>query len=87
VNERKTTADDRRVSGEPISGQTMDSVMTSDGAMAKVLGAAVIDAWAELPREVQEMLFERAVANGHGDALRHDLALFLHERHPRTAEH
>ena len=56
-------------------------------AMAGVLGAAVIDVWAELPREIQETLFERAVANGQGDALRHDLARFLHERHPRTAEH
>jgi hypothetical protein len=57
--------------------------------MASVLGAAVIDAWGELPREIQETLFERAVANGRrgDDALRHDLALFLHERHPRTAEH
>jgi hypothetical protein len=62
------------------------TTMTSE-AMAGVLGAAVIDAWADLPREVQEVLFERAVANGHGDALRHDLARFLHERHPRTAEH
>jgi hypothetical protein len=84
ANERKTTT---AMSGERLSGQTMGNATTSDDAMAKVLGAAVIDAWAELPREIQEMLFERAVANGHGDALRHDLALFLHERHPRTAEH
>jgi len=56
-------------------------------AMACVLGTAVIESWAELPREIQETLFERAVANGHGDGLRHDLARFLHERHPRTAEH
>jgi len=67
--------------------QAAASKAGSDDTMAGVLGAAVIDAWAELPREIQEMLFERAVANGHGDALRHDLALFLHERHPRTAEH
>jgi hypothetical protein len=50
--------------------------------MAGVLGAAVIEAWGDLPREIQETLFERAVANGHGDTLRHGLARFLHERHP-----
>jgi hypothetical protein len=55
--------------------------------MAVALGAAVIDVWGELPRPVQELLFERAVANGQGDALRQELARFLHERHWRTAEH
>ena len=55
--------------------------------LAGALGAAVIDAWGELPQEIQQSLFERAVANGHGDGLREELAKFLHDRHPRTADH
>jgi hypothetical protein len=54
-----------------------------------VLGEAVVEAWSELPREIQERLFERAVALGHrserDEALRQQLARFLHDRNPRTA--
>jgi len=59
--------------------------------LCEVLGEAVVEAWAELPREIQERLFERAVALGHhgerDEALRQQLARFLHERNPRTAHH
>jgi hypothetical protein len=55
---------------------------------ALALGEAVIGAWGKLPQEVQELLFERAVRAGHHDerdeSLREQLAVFLHERHPRT---
>lgn len=55
-----------------------------------VLGAAVVAAWGTLPRDAQEMLFEAAVATGSPNAddatLREQLALFLHDRHPRTDE-
>ncbi len=54
-----------------------------------VLGEAVVETWSELPREIQERLFERAVALGHrserDEALRQQLARFLHDRNPRTA--
>jgi hypothetical protein len=67
-----------------------------DDQYARVLGAAVIKAWGRLPSDVQQILFEEAVVAGHADAagragaedesLREQLAMFLHERHPRTQE-
>jgi hypothetical protein len=64
--------------------------MADDQArFCEVLGEAVVEAWGELPRAIQERLFERAVALGHrterDEALREQLARFLHEHHQRTA--
>ena len=54
------------------------------------LGAAVIEAWGRLPQDIQHLLFEAAVVAGHRDerdeSLRAQLAVFLHERHPRTQD-
>jgi hypothetical protein len=47
------------------------------------LGFAVVRRWADLPREVQELLFDEATAGD--DSLRQGLATFLHEKHPKTA--
>jgi hypothetical protein len=56
---------------------------------AAALGNAVIATWGELPKDVQQMLFEAAVIAGHhterDESLREQMAVFLHERHPRTA--
>jgi hypothetical protein len=55
----------------------------SVGEFERLLGRAALQLWADLPRETQEKLFEAAVPS---DALlRNKLAVFLHERHPRTA--
>jgi glucose-6-phosphate-specific signal transduction histidine kinase len=55
-----------------------------------VLGAAVADLWSELPQELQQQLFERAVVLGHqgeqDESLREQLAQFLHDHHDRTAQ-
>jgi hypothetical protein len=54
-----------------------------------VLGAAMADLWSDLPQDLQQAVFERAVMLGHqgeGDeSLREQLAKFLHEHHARTA--
>ncbi len=50
---------------------------------AKSVGDAALQLWPDLPRDVQERLFETAVPTD--NALRHELALFLHNHHPRTA--
>jgi hypothetical protein len=67
------------------SGDGMDHT----GQFASLMGAAIIDLWSELPRDVQERLFEHAVAlgqrGGHDDMMREQLAKFLHEHHERTA--
>ena len=49
----------------------------------EMLGRAVFDCWADLSRDVQEMLFAAAVLHAPNAAER--LAIELHARHPRTA--
>jgi hypothetical protein len=54
-----------------------------DERFIHIVGQAALRYWPDLPREVQERLFEDAVQ---GDkALRHRLAVYLHDQHPRTA--
>jgi hypothetical protein len=49
----------------------------------RLLGKAALALWADLPRDVQETLFETAVA---GDIIiRNHLASYLHDHHPKTA--
>jgi hypothetical protein len=49
----------------------------------RLLGEVVFRPWSELPTDVQEFLFEAAV---HGRAHeRTNVAIVLHDRHPRTA--
>jgi hypothetical protein len=59
-------------------------LMTSDIAseVERLLGHAAFRLWPELPRDVQERLFETAVPNN--PAIRNSLARFLHDHHPRT---
>jgi hypothetical protein len=46
------------------------------------IGRAALRLWPDLPRDLQEQLFEAAVG---GDAtFRHQLAIHLHEHHPKT---
>jgi hypothetical protein len=53
------------------------------GEFERLLGRAALRLWSELPREVQENLFETAVPLD--PVIRNRLAIFLHDRHPRTA--
>jgi hypothetical protein len=57
--------------------------MSHDTRFAETLGHAALRIWSDFPRDIQEKLFEDAVG---GDAqLRQQLALYLHDHHPRTA--
>jgi hypothetical protein len=62
--------------------------MDNEGRFAPLLGQAAIHLWADLPRDIQEKLFDHAVVIGHrserDESLREQLAKFLHERHKRT---
>jgi hypothetical protein len=49
----------------------------------RLLGQAALRLWPDLPRDVQEKLFETAVPLD--PAIRNRLAIFLHDRHPKTA--
>ena len=49
----------------------------------RLLGKAALALWADLPRDVQENLFETAVADD--VIIRNHLASYLHDHHPKTA--
>jgi hypothetical protein len=49
----------------------------------RLLGKATLALWADLPRDVQENLFETAVAEDL--IIRNHLASYLHNHHPKTA--
>ncbi len=66
------------------------AVLDQSDRFSRVIGAAAIALWGDLPRPIQEQLFERAVLLGHRDErdemLREQLAKFLHDHHKRTVE-
>ena len=49
----------------------------------RLLGQAALRLWPDLPRDIQEKLFETAVPLD--PVVRNRLAIFLHDRHPKTA--
>ena len=53
--------------------------------LTRALGQAVIRIWSNLPQDVQDHLFKEAVAS-QGKSIRSQLAVFLHDRHSRTAD-
>jgi hypothetical protein len=62
----------------------MGSIHQPPEYMSRALGDAVIALWSRLPPGIQHDLFEKALV-AHGAAIRPQLAVFLHQRHPRTA--
>jgi hypothetical protein len=64
----------------------MDSIRreTAD-QLTRALGEAVVRIWSDLPQDVQNHLFQEAVT-AQGETIRATLALFLHEKHRRTAD-
>ena len=62
----------------------MDVIRQGTEHLSRALGDAVISIWSNLPPNIQHDLFERAVIS-HSEAMRPQLAIFLHERHLRTS--
>ena len=54
----------------------------AEDRFAGLLGKAAMDVWGDMPRDIQEALFETAM-KGRGEE-REELARLLHDRHPRT---
>jgi hypothetical protein len=52
--------------------------------LSRALGEAVVKMWGHLPNTLQSRLFQEAVTARDID-MRPQLAVFLHEKHPRTA--
>src|SRR6266702_2744867 len=53
--------------------------------LTRALGEAVIRIWSNLPQDVQLHLFQEMVTS-HGESIRAQLAVFLHDKHPRTSD-
>jgi hypothetical protein len=53
--------------------------------LTRALGEAVVRTWSHLPKGVQNCLFQEAVTS-QGESIRPQLAVFLHEKHPRTSD-
>lgn len=51
--------------------------------LARALGDAVVRMWGRLPAALQNRLFEEAVGS-QDEKIRPHLAVYLHEKHPRT---
>ena len=56
---------------------------TSAEVLSRALGEAVVRIWGRLPHDIQQKIFEEAVG-GRGADLRPQLAVYLHDKHPRT---
>lgn len=56
--------------------------ITDHDRFALLLGHAALSVWPDLPRDAQERLFAAAVNDG---IIANSLAVFLHDRHPKTA--
>ena len=75
----ETIADQKLLAAQ---AHAKDNIGGADSLFAQLLGQAAIDIWGDLPRDLQEALFE-ASAQARPDQ-RTSLATYLHERHPRT---
>lgn len=61
----------------------MDATRETSEQVCGALGEAVVEIWSAMPSDVQHRLFE-TVVNRHGESMRPLLAVYLHDRHPRT---
>ena len=63
----------------------MDRIsQTASEELSRALGEAVVRIWGHLPHDVQHQVFEEVVAV-RGEPMRSQLAIFLHDKHPRTS--
>ena len=59
------------------------NLATSD-QLSLALGEAVVRMWGHLPHGLQNRLFHEALT-AHDEGLKPQLAVYLHDKHPRTA--
>jgi len=69
---------EREIAMDELSIKTKEQVY-------RALGESVARIWSRLPQDIQHHLFEGAVAS-QGESARQQIAIFLHGRHPRTAD-
>jgi hypothetical protein len=56
----------------------------TSGQLSRALGEAVLKLWGDIPASLQTRLFREATT-AQDVKLRPQLAVFLHDKHPRTA--
>jgi hypothetical protein len=61
----------------------MDNLGETEQQLFRALGQGVIRIWSNLPHDIQQRLFEEA-STSHGESIRQQLAVLLHEKHSRT---
>ena len=67
----------------PLNSEGLMMLNNSTHEFERLLGKAALALWSDFPRDVQENLFETAVA---GEVIiRNHLASYLHDHHPKTA--
>jgi hypothetical protein len=54
--------------------------------LREALAAGVIACWGSLTSDSQQQIFEASLETSSDPSLREALAIFLHDRHPRTEE-
>jgi len=54
--------------------------------LREALSAGVLACWGSLTPDAQQQIFEAAVEGWQDPSIREDLAIFLHDHHPRTDE-
>jgi hypothetical protein len=81
---------DFAVKSSAVQSSEIANANQSAERFARILGAAVIELWGDLPVPLQEHLFKRAVVLGHqsesDEMLREQLAKFLHDHHKCTVD-
>lgn len=63
----------------------MDTPSETEVVLFGALGEAVVKFWSKLPQGIQQDLFEQAVTC-RGEPVRQPLAVYLHDKHSRTAD-
>lgn len=80
---RQTTRDPAPPQRAPSEGSSFQtSPPDEENRFAAMLGHAALKVWPDLSRDAQERLFAAAVDDG---TTANSLAVFLHDRHPKTA--
>jgi hypothetical protein len=62
----------------------MSMVPETSEQLSRALGEAVVKMWGGLPPDLQNRLFKEAVVS-QDERLKSRLAVYLHEKHPRTS--
>jgi hypothetical protein len=77
-------ASEKTLSGAShASAQSAELSPETADKIARALGQGLAQCWSRLAQDIQHDVFEAAVTL-EGEAIRQQLAIYLHDKHPRT---